>query len=151
MRTRLGVDVGGSGIKGAKEILDAGELLTKRFRIKTPQPATPQAVAETIAQVAEQADQAGEARFGCAVPSVVTDGIVRTAANIDRGWIDTDGAALIRDVVGRPVTLLNDADAAGYAEMRYGAGRDRTETRAMKRTFQPSNLVRKRRHGFRAH
>lgn len=124
MRTRLGVDVGGSGIKGALVDLDAGELVTERFRIKTPQPATPSAVADTIATVAETADKLGNERFGCALPGVVTAGIVRSAANIDPGWIDTDGAALIRDTVGRPVTLLNDADAAGFAEMRYGAGRD---------------------------
>jgi polyphosphate glucokinase len=118
---RLGIDVGGSGIKGALVDLDRGALVTERFRIPTPQPSTPTAVAEVVAQVAEQTGWDGNA-FGCALPAVVTRGIVRTAANIDDGWIGTDGAGLICDLVGCPVTLLNDADAAGLAEMRYGVG-----------------------------
>ncbi len=123
MTDRLGIDVGGSGIKGALVDLAAGELQTERFRIKTPQPATPDAVAATVAEVAV-ATGWDEGRFGCALPAVVTHGVVRTAANIDAAWIGTDGRELIAETVGSPVTLLNDADAAGLAEMRFGAGRD---------------------------
>ncbi len=122
MSTALGIDVGGSGIKGALVDLTVGELHTDRIRIQTPQPATPDAVATTIAEVATQTGWTGP-RLGCALPAVVKDGIVRTAANIDAGWIDLDAQSLIATAVGAPVTLLNDADAAGIAEMRYGAGR----------------------------
>jgi polyphosphate glucokinase len=120
--SRLGIDVGGSGIKGALVDLDAGELVTDRFRIETPQPATPQAVAATVAEVATSTGWDGTP-FGCALPAVVTHGVVRTAANIDPAWIGTDGCDLIEGAVGAAVTLLNDADAAGLAEMRFGAGR----------------------------
>jgi len=122
LSTALGIDVGGSGIKGALVDLTMGELHTDRIRIQTPQPATPDAVAATIAEVATQTGWTGP-RLGCALPAVVKDGIVRTAANIDAGWIDLDAQSLIASAVGTPVTLLNDADAAGIAEMRYGAGR----------------------------
>lgn len=123
MTLRLGIDVGGSGIKGALVDLGEGRLLTERVRIKTPHPSTPQAVADTIGEVARQTGWDGAA-FGCAVPAVVTRGVVRTAANIDDSWIGTDGAELIERTVGAPVTLLNDADAAGLAEMQFGAGVD---------------------------
>ena len=122
LSTALGIDVGGSGIKGALVDLTVGELHTDRIRIPTPQPATPDAVAATIVEVATQTGWTGP-RLGCALPAVVKDGIVRTAANIDASWIDLDAQSLIASTVGTPVTLLNDADAAGIAEMRYGAGR----------------------------
>jgi polyphosphate glucokinase len=122
---RLGIDVGGTGIKGAVVDLASGELVTQRHRVPTPQPATPVAVAETVALVVEKimAESPCEGRFGCALPGVVTGGIVRTAANIDPTWVGTDGCRLITDAVDRDVVLLNDADAAGLAEMRFGAGR----------------------------
>jgi polyphosphate glucokinase len=119
----MGVDVGGTGIKGAIVDLDAGELITERFRLDTPHPSTPEAVASTIADIVASAGWKGP--LGCAIPSVVTAGIVRTAANIDPAWIDTDGPSVIGGSVGAPVLLLNDADAAGLAEMRFGAGRHR--------------------------
>lgn len=122
LSTALGIDVGGSGIKGALVDLNLGELHTDRVRIQTPQPATPDAVASTIAEVAAQTGWTGPT-LGCALPAVVKDGIVRTAANIDADWIDFDAQSLIASAVGTPVTVLNDADAAGMAEMRYGAGR----------------------------
>jgi len=121
--TSLGIDVGGSGIKGALVDLNTGALTTDRIRIRTPLPATPAAVAATIAEVAAGTGWSGD-RFGCALPAVVTDGLVRTAANIDSTWIDIDGRALLQEAVGAPAVLLNDADAAGLAEMRFGAGRD---------------------------
>lgn len=122
MNTALGIDVGGSGVKGALVDLVGGQLATERIRIPTPQPATPDAVAATVADVVAQTGWSGW-RFGCALPGVVTDGTVRTAAHIDPAWIDFDGRTLIASAVGAAVTLLNDADAAGLAEMRFGAGR----------------------------
>jgi polyphosphate glucokinase len=119
-RTVLGVDVGGSGIKGAPVDVDAGALVTERLRIPTPQPSTPEAVTAVIEDVRRHFDWTGP--IGCTLPSVVQHGIVRTAANIDQGWIGVDGRALITRATGQPVALLNDADAAGIAEMRFGAG-----------------------------
>jgi polyphosphate glucokinase len=120
----LGIDVGGSGIKGAVIDLATGALLGRRRRIATPSPATPQAVADAVARLTVRFGWEGP--LGCTVPVVVQDGVVRTAANIDPSWVGTDGAALISGATGLPTTLLNDADSAGIAEMRLGAGRGRT-------------------------
>ncbi|EOM78211.1 ROK family protein [Rhodococcus rhodnii] len=123
--TGFGVDVGGSGVKGAVVDLTTGELVGDRIKILTPQPATPIAVAETVAQIVAQAEWTGP--VGVTLPSVITGGIVRTAANIDPSWIGTDSRALFADALGgREVTVLNDADAAGMAEDEYGAGKDAT-------------------------
>jgi polyphosphate glucokinase len=121
-QTLIGVDVGGTGIKGARVDLASGTA-TGRVRILTPNPATPDAVADTIAKVVEQLDTPGP--IGCTLPAVVVGGTVRTAAHIDPTWIGTHAAALIGRAVGRPCTVLNDADAAGLAEARYGAARGR--------------------------
>ena len=123
MSRGLGIDVGGSGIKGAVVDLATGTLLGARRRVVTPSPATPRAVAKAVARLVARLEWEGP--LGCTVPVVVQDGVVRTAANIDPSWIGTDGAALIGGATGLPVTLLNDADAAGIAEMRLGAGRGR--------------------------
>ncbi|MDR3659753.1 MAG: ROK family protein [Mycobacterium sp.] len=119
----LGIDVGGSGVKGGIVDLDTGELIGERFRLPTPQPATPDAVAETVAAVVREFNWTGP--LGVTYPGVVTDGIVRTAANVDKSWIGTN----VRDMFasrldGQHVTVLNDADAAGLAEEKFGAGRD---------------------------
>ena len=119
----MGVDVGGSGIKGAIVDLDTGELAGDRHKIATPQPATPAAVAATVAEVVQQAGWTGPA--GCTLPGVVRGGVLHTAANIDPAWVGVDAAGLFGDAVGAPVTVRNDADAAGIAEMRWGAGRGR--------------------------
>jgi len=116
----LGVDVGGTGIKGALVDTKAGTLLGDRHRIPTPQPATPKAVARTVAEIAEHFKWSG--RMGCTVPARVRQGVVETAANIDEAWIETDAAALFREATGHPALVLNDADAAGLAEVRFGAG-----------------------------
>jgi polyphosphate glucokinase len=118
----FGVDIGGSGVKGAPVDLKQGKLAGKRKRIKTPRPSTPDAVADVVKEVVDTFDWKGP--FGVTVPAVVQDGVVRSAANIDAAWIDTDGVALLEKRLNGPVTLLNDADAAGLAEDRYGAGRD---------------------------
>ena len=119
----LGIDIGGSGIKGAPVETDTGRLTGDRHKILTPQPATPKAVAAVVSQLAEHFGWDGP--IGCTLPTVVRHGIVHSAANIDKSWIGVDGERLLRKATGRPVTLLNDADAAGIAEMRFGAGRDR--------------------------
>ncbi|WP_028476603.1 polyphosphate--glucose phosphotransferase [Nocardia sp. CNY236] len=119
----FGIDIGGSGVKGAAVDLSTGELVHERIKIATPHPATPEAVAGAVAQLVAQAHWDGP--VGLTLPAVVTDGIARTAANISRSWIGTDARALFSDVLGdRRVTVLNDADAAGLAEDRYGAARD---------------------------
>lgn len=119
----LGLDIGGSGIKGAIVDVQAGALLTPRYRIPTPTPATPEAVVETAAQVARHFNWEGPA--GCGFPAVVKDGVVHTAANISPRWVGANGQHMLEQAVGAPVVLLNDADAAGIAEMRVGAGRGR--------------------------
>lgn len=119
----LGVDVGGSGIKGGIVDLATGQLVGERFRVPTPQPATPEAVTAAVAEVVRHFDFAGP--LGVTYPGVVVDGVVYTAANVDRAWIGTNAAQeYSRALDGRPVTVLNDADAAGLAEQRYGAGRN---------------------------
>ncbi len=120
----IGIDIGGTGIKGAPVELATGRLTTERHYIATPQPATPAAVAAAVRQMREHFSAVpAEAPIGVTIPAVVRGGIVRTAANIDSAWIGTDGDRLFRDALGRPAALLNDADAAGLAEMRLGAGR----------------------------
>lgn len=121
----LGIDVGGSGIKGAPVDLKAGEFAKKRVRIDTPLKSTPDAVADCIAQIVEQfADDIGDEPIGITVPAVVTHGTVRTAANIDKSWIDTDAEQLLEKKLGRDITVLNDADAAGLGELHYGAAKN---------------------------
>lgn len=123
----LGIDVGGSGIKGAPVDLDKGEFAADRLRIETPDPSTPDAVIEVIGQIAEHfADSTKDQPIGITVPAVVMHGVVRTAANIDKSWIDTDVTKMLEDKLGRQVVVLNDADAAGVAELQYGAAKDQS-------------------------
>lgn len=124
-RRGFGIDVGGSGVKGGIVDLDTGLLIGERFKLLTPRPATPEAVAKTIADVTEHFGWEGP--LGVTYPGVVTEGIVRTAANVDKGWIGADVQQVIGGALGgRPVTVLNDADAAGIAEEKFGAGRENT-------------------------
>ncbi|WP_107658116.1 polyphosphate--glucose phosphotransferase [Nocardia suismassiliense] len=119
----FGIDIGGSGVKGGAVDLATGELVHDRIKIATPQPSTPQAVAEAVAKLVAQADWDGP--VGITLPSVVLDGVARTAANIDKTWVGTDARSLFAKALdGREVTVLNDADAAGLAEDRYGAAKD---------------------------
>jgi polyphosphate glucokinase len=126
MATRLGIDIGGTGIKGAPVDTSTGELLAERLRIPTPQPATPGAVAETVAEIGRHFDWTGP--IGATFPAVVKDGVVHTAANVDESWIGVDAARVLSDAAGAPVTVMNDADAAGMAEMEFGAGKGRMDT-----------------------
>jgi polyphosphate glucokinase len=124
----LGIDIGGSGVKGAPVDTDTGEPVVERHRIETPQPSTPKSVAETVGQVARHFSWSGP--VGVTFPGVVTRGVVHTAANMDSGWIGVDAAALFATVLDTGGTglprVLNDADAAGVAEMAHGAGRGRS-------------------------
>jgi polyphosphate glucokinase len=122
----LGIDVGGSGIKAAPVDTATGRLLVERRRVPTPQPATPEAVVAAVAAIA--GEFAAAECVGVGVPAVVKHGRSWTAANIDPAWIGCDIESLLRDALGRPVLALNDADAAGVAEMRYGAGRGQRGT-----------------------
>ncbi len=119
----LGIDIGGSGIKGAIVDTESGAFLRDRLRIATPQPAKPEAVAAVVAEISAHFNWS--APIGCTVPAVVQRGVTKTAANVHESWIGTDAASLLRETTGNPVVLLNDADAAGIAEMEYGAGRGR--------------------------
>lgn len=117
----VGVDIGGTGVKAGIVDLAKGCLVGDRVRLDTPHPATPAAIADTVAQLLEQLDHRG--RVGLTVPAVVQRGVVRTAANIDPAWIGTDADSLFQERLGVECHVLNDADAAGLAEVRYGAGR----------------------------
>ncbi|MEU6621780.1 polyphosphate--glucose phosphotransferase [Streptomyces litmocidini] len=123
----FGVDIGGSGIKGAPVDLGRGALAEERHKVLTPQPATPDGVAGCVAEVVTHFGWTGP--VGVTFPGVVTGSTVRTAANVDKSWIGVDAGTLISDRLGGlPVTVLNDADAAGVAEMTFGAGRGRKGT-----------------------
>lgn len=117
----FGVDIGGTGMKGAVVDLDTGELTSDRFRLDTPQPATPDAVADVLAEIVAQHQWSGP--FGATIPGVVKKGIVYSAANIDDAWIGIDADKLFEERSGLDVHIINDADAAGLAEVRYGAAR----------------------------
>ncbi len=117
----LGIDIGGTGIKGAPVNTLDGSLTQDRHRIPTPESATPEAVADVVAQIVDHFNWNGH--VGCTIPARVEHGLVRTAANIHDEWIDTQVDNLLSQASGCRVTVLNDADAAGLASMRFGAGR----------------------------
>ncbi|PRY17389.1 polyphosphate--glucose phosphotransferase [Kineococcus rhizosphaerae] len=127
LRYALGVDIGGSGIKSAPVDLAAGEFAADRVRLETPQPSTPAAVApvvaQTLADLAHVDGLADDAPVGITFPAVIQHGIARSAANVDESWIGTDAGTLFSETLGRKVLVVNDADAAGYAEVRFGAGK----------------------------
>ncbi len=123
--TGFGIDIGGSGIKGAPVDLATGEFSADRVRIPTPEPSTPAAVATTVAELVSRFDLDADQRIGVTFPAVITHGVARTAANVDKAWIGTDVEAILQHACGHQVIAVNDADAAGYAESLYGAARDR--------------------------
>lgn len=121
--TVLGIDIGGTGIKGAPVNVETGELLAERFRIPTPHPALPNAVADVVDEIARHFNHSGPT--GITFPAIVKKGVVYSASNVDESWIGTDAAGLFQSHLGGPVTVVNDADAAGIAEVHFGAGRGR--------------------------
>ncbi|HEY8868782.1 MAG TPA: ROK family protein [Candidatus Limnocylindrales bacterium] len=129
-RLAIGVDVGGSGIKTGAVDLDTGQLVSERLRVATPQPATPEAVIASIARLVRRIRQAAalpaetSVPVGVDLPCVVIDGVTRTAANIDPAWIGHPAEASLAKALEQQVIVLNDADAAGLAEVRFGAGKD---------------------------
>ncbi len=116
----LGIDFGGSGIKGAPVNTKTGELLAPRHRIETPSVSTPEAVAKVISQIVGHFNWEGP--VGVGFPSVVLNGEIKTASNIDDSWIGVNAMMLLQKQTGLPFCVVNDADAAGYAEMKFGAG-----------------------------
>jgi len=118
----LGIDIGGSAIKGAPVNTTTGELMAERYRILTPQPATPEAITEVVAQIVQQFNWQGY--IGCTFPAVIKQGVAHSAAHVDKAWVGTNGEQLIKAKTGCSALLLNDADAAGIAEMEFGAGQD---------------------------
>lgn len=125
MTNPIGIDFGGSGIKAAPVDLIVGDFATERQRIDTPQPSTPDAVADVMAELVSRFPEA-TGPVGVTVPGVVRNGVVHSAANIDKGWLHTDADALLTERLGRDVHVVNDADAAGVAELRYGAAKGRS-------------------------
>ncbi len=119
----LGIDIGGSGIKGAIVNVVTGEMTTPRHRIPTPGQSTPENVAKVVSELARHFEWSGP--IGCTFPAIVRHGVVYSAANVHKSWIGTDAETLFREVTGSQVRVLNDADAAGLAEMVLGAGKDR--------------------------
>lgn len=119
----LGIDVGGSGIKGALVNVEEGVLITERHRIPTPQPSTPKAVAKVVAELVDHFEWEGP--IGCGFPAAVQQGVAKTASNIHKGWIGTNVEQLFEKATKCPVRVINDADAAGLAEATFGTGRNR--------------------------
>ncbi len=130
VRRAIGVDVGGSGIKTAVVDVDAGVFVSERLRVPTPDPSTPEKIGSSIARLIKRL--VGETALdpsvpvGIGLPGVVLEGVLKTAANIDPGWVDYPITQVLAKALKRPVTIANDADAAGIAEMRFGVGKDRS-------------------------
>lgn len=115
----FGIDIGGSGIKGAPVDLHKGKFADDRLRIPTPQPSTPEAVAKVVGEILDHFKWSGE--FGCTFPAVVQHGVTQTAANVDPAWIGADARSTLKQATGRKALVVNDADAAGVAEVEFGA------------------------------
>jgi polyphosphate glucokinase len=125
-RPILGIDIGGSGIKGAIVDVAEGSLLSERVRLPTPQLARPESVSQVVATLAQQFAWHGP--IGCTFPAIIKRGVAYTAANVDSSWIGTNVQTLLAASTGCPITVLNDADAAGLAELTFGAARGQSGT-----------------------
>lgn len=124
MSTVLGIDIGGSGVKGAPVDLDKGDFAADRFRIETPQASTPENVVAVVGQIIDHfTDQIGDSPVGITIPAPVRHGRVPMIANLDASWKGLEAEKFFTEKLGRPVTIVNDADAAGIAEVRYGAAK----------------------------
>jgi polyphosphate glucokinase len=121
MTTVLGIDIGGTGIKGAPVDVEKGALVADRLRIPTPEGGAPGDVARVVAEIVAHFDTTGP--VGCTFPAVVQHGIARTAANVDQSWIGTNAQDLFQEQIDRQFVVVNDADAAGIAEMQFGVGK----------------------------
>jgi len=117
----LGVDIGGTGIKGAPVSLEKGALLEERLRIPTPEPATPHAVGDVVKKLGEKFKWTGA--IGCGFPAVIKNGVVQSEANLDPSWAGCNAVQILENHTGCRLTMINDADAAGLAEMEFGAGK----------------------------
>ncbi|GAB3652584.1 ROK family protein [Zhihengliuella somnathii] len=127
-RTAIGIDIGGTGMKGGIVDLKKGKLIGDRFRIPTPKPATPEAVADVLNEIVDELMKREDAPapttpIGAAFPAIIDEGVARSAANVDKSWIDADVDGIFTERLGRQIHVINDADAAGLAEARYGAGK----------------------------
>lgn len=125
--TVIGVDIGGTGIKGGIVEMETGTVLGKRYRLDTPRPSTPEQVALCVKDIVDELSTrdmapAPGSPVGVTFPAIISHGIARSAANVDKSWIDTDVDTLFTNILGREVEVMNDADAAGLAEARFGAG-----------------------------
>ncbi|MCM4170144.1 ROK family protein [Arenibacter sp. TNZ] len=117
----LGIDIGGSGIKGALVNMETGEMITERFRIPTPKSRKPKPMAEVVAKIVEHFDYKGP--IGCGFPTVIKNGICKTPGNLHKKWAGVNVNELFSEATGLPVKVVNDADAAGFASMNFGVGR----------------------------
>lgn len=119
----MGIDIGGSAVKGAPVNVEKGKLVTERIRVEMPRPSKPEAVADCVVKIVKHFEWKGP--IGCTFPSVIKAGVMLSAANVDKSWVNYDGQRLFRRRTHCPVHVINDADAAGIAEMEFGAGRGR--------------------------
>ncbi len=124
-RKAIGVDIGGTGIKGALVDTKNGELLSSRIKLETPAGGEPEAIAEVVAEIVSQLTNRSDRKIGICFPAVVKDGVTRSAANVSKRWIDLDAQELFSNALHSKVEILNDADAAGYAETIFGAGKSK--------------------------
>ncbi|WP_116248362.1 polyphosphate--glucose phosphotransferase [Nocardiopsis sp. FIRDI 009] len=120
----LGIDIGGSGIKGAPVDLTTGEFTAERLKFATTEHSAPEQMAGVVGRIAAHFPEAADGPVGVTFPGIVQNGVIRTAANLDEAWVGTDARALFAEAAGRPVRVLNDADAAAVAEVRFGAAKD---------------------------
>ncbi|MFX0555232.1 polyphosphate--glucose phosphotransferase [Maribacter sp. CXY002] len=119
--TILGIDIGGSGIKGALVDVETGKMLTERYRINTPKSRTPEEMAEVVKQLVDHFDYKG--KVGCGFPTVIKKGVCKSPGNLDKSWLNVNVEKLFEEKTGLDFTVVNDADAAGYATMTYGIGK----------------------------
>ena len=117
----LGIDIGGTGTKGGLVNIQTGEMISERFRLDTPQPSTPENVVRTATEVVRHFDYTGP--IGCGFPAIIKNGVALSAANVDKNWIGTNAAAMLKASTGSEIYVCNDADLAGLAEMSFGAGK----------------------------
>lgn len=123
----LGIDIGGTGMKGAIIDMTTGKLLTERLKFATPSPATPEAMAATVQKLVDGLDYKGKL-IGCGFPAIVVDGVAKSASNIDKSWIGVNIEKVLAKQTGCTVKVVNDADAAGIAEVSFGTAKGRMGT-----------------------